>query len=202
MGNFYEKLGYRINYYRKLNGMTLEQLGDRLGVGKSTVRKYEKGMIRVSHEKLEEISRILGIDISLLYGEEIISEVVEVPLYGQISCGGGSVIYEEKLDELPTPKNWVDHGLHFFLTAKGDSMIGAKIHEGDLLLIKKTEEVENGEIAAVVINDECVLKRVYRDNGSFTLVSENPNYRPIHFNPNNDNNIRIIGKLKKSITDF
>lgn len=202
MNNFYKELGARIKHYRKQAGMTLEQIGERIGVGKSTVRKYEYGMIKISHERLEKIANTLGIDVALLYGESVSNEVVEVPLYGNISCGDGTVIFEEKETYVTSPKDWVDHGLYFYLTAKGDSMIGAKIHEGDLLLIQRQEEVENGEIAAVAIENECVLKRVYKENGSFTLVSENPNYSPIRFNPNTDTSIRIIGKLKKSITQF
>ncbi|MGM8215143.1 LexA family protein [Bacillaceae bacterium W0354] len=202
MNEFYKNLGSKIRYYRTLSNMTLEQLGNKIGVGKSTVRKYEHGLIKISHERLEDVANALGIDVSLLYGEEIASDVVEVPLYGNISCGNGSVIFEQEEGYLKSPKNWVDNGIYFYLTAKGDSMIGARIHEGDLLLIQKTNTVENGEIAAVVIDDECVLKRVYKDNGGFTLISENPNYPPVSFDPQTDKNIRIIGKLKKAITQF
>lgn len=200
--NFYKELGSKIKHYRQSVNMTLEQLGDRVGVGKSTIRKYENGLIRVSHERLEQIANVLNVDVALLYGEEIAGDVADVPLYGSISCGNGSVIFETQEDYITSPKEWVNNGFHFYLTAQGDSMIGAKIHEGDLLLIQRTEDVENGEIAAVVIDNECVLKRVYKEDGSFTLVSENPNYKPIHFNPNMDLNIRIIGKLRKAITQF
>ncbi len=202
MTEFYKELGKRIEYYRKASGLSLEELGKRIGVGKSTVRKYEQAMIKVSHERLEAISNALGIDVSLLYGEGLQDDVVEVPLYGSIACGNGTVIYENQEGYVASPKNWVDNGIFFYLTAKGDSMIGAKIHEGDLLLIRKQENVENGEIAAVVIEDECVLKRVYKNKHSFTLISENPNYPPKEFNPKTDKNIRIIGKLEKSITQF
>lgn len=200
--NFYKELGRRIKHYRLQSGMTLEELGERIGVGKSTVRKYETGLIKVSHGKLEAISNALGIDVALLYGEEVSSDVVEVPLYGSISCGNGSVIYERTEGYVKTPKEWVENGISFYLTAKGDSMTGAKIHEGDTLLIQKQEDVENGEIAAVVVDEECVLKRVYKNDDSVTLVSENPAYPPIHFKPEQDRHIKIIGKLKKSITQF
>lgn len=202
MTDFYKKLGANIKHYRTLSGMSLEELGNRIGVGKSTVRKYENALIRVSRERLEAISNALGIDVALLYGEEIQDDVVEVPLYGSISCGDGSVIYEEQEGYVTSPKEWVDGGIHFYLTAKGDSMIGARIHEGDLLLIKKQDVVENGEIAAVVIEDECLLKRVYKNEKTFTLVSENPDYPPIDHNPSTDKHIRIIGRLEKAITQF
>lgn len=202
VNSFYVELGKRIKYYRDLAGLSLEELGNRIGVGKSTIRKYENALIRVSHERLEDISNALDIDVSLLYGEEVQDDVVEVPLYGSISCGNGSVIYEEREGYITSPKSWVEGGIYFYLTAKGDSMIGAKIHEGDLLLIKKQEFVENGEIAAVVIDDECLLKRVYKNKNTFTLISENPDYPPINYNPTEDRHIRIIGRLEKAITQF
>lgn len=202
MEEFYIDIGKRIMGYRKEKKFTLEQLGDLIGVGKSTVRKYENGMIRITHDRMLDISNALGIDVSLLYGESIEKEIVNVPLYGNIACGDGNIIFDTAEDTFKTPKNWVDEGIYFYLRAKGDSMIGAKIHEGDLLLIKQQEIVENGEIAAVAIDDDCVLKRVYRDNNSLTLISENPNYEPIRFNPNTEKSIMIIGKLVKSITEF
>lgn len=202
MNSFYENLGGQIKHYRNTSGMSLEELGKRIGVGKSTVRKYEVGSIKVSHGRLEQISNALGIDVSLLYGEEVQNEVVDVPIYGSISCGNGSVIYESVEGYMKSPKEWVDNGIYFYLTAKGDSMTGAKIYEGDLLLVQKQSDVENGEIGAVAIDNECVLKRIYKNKESFTLVSENPNYAPIIFNPKTDANIKIIGKLKKAITQF
>lgn len=202
MNPFYVELGNKIKHYRTVSGLSLEELGNRIGVGKSTVRKYENALIRVSRDRLEDISNALGIDVTLLYGEEIQDDVVDVPLYGAISCGNGSVIYEEQEGYITSPKSWVDKGIYFYLTAKGDSMIGARIHEGDLLLIKKQDEIENGEIGAVVIDEECVLKRIYKNEKSFTLVSENQNYAPINFNPTTDKNIKIIGKLEKAITNF
>lgn len=202
MKDFYIEVGERIRKYRKLSNLTLEELGNRIGVQKSTVRKYETGMIRVSHEKLETIAGVLGIDVSLLYGEGAKSDIIQIPVYGRISCGGGAVIYEEPLGQKMIPKSWAEHGIHFFLTAQGDSMTGAKIHEGDMLLIRRQESVEDGEIAAVVVDDECFLKRVYRNNGTFTLVSENPNYPPIIFDPADGECIRILGKLVRSITVF
>lgn len=202
MSDFYTDLGNRIKYYRTLSNMSLEELGNRIGVGKSTVRKYEIGSIKVSHKRMEQLASALGIDVALLFGEELNGEVVDVPLYGEISCGGGSVIYESTEEYISTPKEWVKDNIFLYLTAKGDSMVGARIHEGDLLLIKKQVDLENGEIGAVVIDDECVLKRIYKNNGTFTLVSENPKYPPIEFDPQSDQNIRIIGKLVKSITQF
>lgn len=77
-------------------------------------------------------------------------------------------------------------------------MAGARIQEGDLLLIRKQPEVEKGEIAAVLIEGDAVLKRVYLNNNQMVLQSENPKYPPV-FAPPTD--VRIIGKLKKIVID-
>lgn len=199
--DFYKEVGKRIKYYRDLKGITLEHIGDKIGVGKSTVRKYENGLIKIDHNRLSDIAYVLGIDVALLYADELQFELIDVPLYGEISCGEGSVIYEDPEDYVSTPRNWINNDIYFYVTAIGDSMVGAKINEGDLLLIRQQPIVENGEIAAVVIDNDILLKRVYRENGKFSLISENPNYPPVSFDPSTDQHIRILGKLKKSITD-
>lgn len=204
MNNFYEQVGSRIRKYRTLKQITLEQLGNKIGVGKSTVRKYENGLIRIDHDRMNDIANTLGIDVALLYGDEVQFEQIDVPLYGNISCGDGNVVYEIPEEYIVTPKKWIDNDVYFYLKAIGESMVGANVKEGDLLLIRQQPEIENGEIAAVVIEDEVVLKRVYKQNGTFTLVSDNPDksFPPRNFNPETDKHIRILGKLKKSITNY
>ena len=82
----------------------------------------------------------------------------------------------------------------FCLEAKGDSMINARIFDGDIVFIKQQPDVENGEIAAVVMGDDATLKRVYKYDGTIQLRAENPMYAPMTFTGEQLNNIRIIGK--------
>lgn len=84
----------------------------------------------------------------------------------------------------------------FCLIAKGDSMINARIMDGDIVFIKKQPMVENGEIAAVAIDDEATLKRFYKDEstGTVTLVAENPAYAPMVFTASSQKNVYILGK--------
>lgn len=126
----------------------------------------------------------------------ISEDIVYVPVVGHISCGGGTLVYDDIETYEPIPKRWAKGGEYFCLRAKGDSMTGARIHEGDLLLIRKQPEVENGEIAAVMIENEVVLKRVYRSDGQLILQSENPKYPPIVVPPAE---AKVVGKLKKII---
>jgi repressor LexA len=130
----------------------------------------------------------------------IASEIAMLPIVGRICCGEGSSAYEDIEGYEPTPKEWINGGNYFYLRAKGDSMTGARIYDGDLLLIREQPDVENGEIAAVVVNNEdAVLKRVYRSDGQIVLQSENQNYPPIFAPPVQ---IRIIGKLKRTIIKY
>lgn len=80
--------------------------------------------------------------------------------------------------------------------AKGDSMIGARIYDGDIVFIRQQDIVEDGEIAAVLIEDEATLKRVYydREAGVLSLFAENPKYKTMRFSGEELNHIRILGK--------
>ena len=81
-------------------------------------------------------------------------------------------------------------------------MINARIMDGALLLIRRQNDVDNGEIAAVLIDGEAVLKRVYKTEDTIILQSENPMYKPIILKRNDMKDVRIIGKLKKVILNF
>ncbi|MNT52139.1 LexA repressor [compost metagenome] len=81
-------------------------------------------------------------------------------------------------------------------------MINARIHDGDLLLIRRQDDVEDGEIAAVLIGETIYLKRVFKNDGNLSLYSENPTYGPIHQNESNFETIKILGKLKKIVINM
>lgn len=129
-----------------------------------------------------------------------IPNFASLPIVGSISCGNGTLAYQDIEGYEETPKSWLNGGKYFYLRAKGDSMINARISEGDLLLIREQEEVENGEIAAVQIDGDAVLKRVYKKGNTLILQSENPKYEPIIVD--GSKNIQIIGKLKKVVLNF
>ena len=82
----------------------------------------------------------------------------------------------------------------FCLRCNGDSMVGARIKDGDVVFIRQQPEVENGEIAAVIIDDEATLKRVYLSADKIILQPENPRYEPFVFVGEELSQIRIIGK--------
>ena len=116
-----------------------------------------------------------------------------LPVLGSIACGEPIYAEEEHESFISTDANL---DADFCLRACGDSMIGARIHDGDMVFIRAQDAVDNGQIAAVIINDEATLKRVYYypDEGKLILSPENPKYPPLVYIGEELNSIKIIGK--------
>lgn len=211
----YLRIGKLLKLRRESLNLSQQEVAEYVNVTKSAVSRWESGGVEnIGRSKIQGLSEILQMSpVKIILGEEpenlppvktdTISPpdttVVLVPIVGRISCGNGVFAYEDIEGYEPTPKEWLAGGDHFYLRAKGDSMIGARIHEDDLLLIRKQPVVENGEIAAVMVEEEALLKRVYRNNGQLVLQSENPKYPPIFAPPAETT---IIGKLKKVVINF
>ncbi len=209
----------RIKSLREQLKMTQEELARKTGYKtRSAINKIESGNRDINQSQIVDFAKALGVTPAYLMGwedgQELVSKynkqiankvadeyykVVKLPVYSSIACGEPCMVAENIASYEVTPKSWLNGGEYFYLIAKGDSMIGARIHEGDLLLIRKQPTVEEGEIAAVVIEDECTLKRVYHHNGTLVLQAENPKYAPIIIKKGN---VRIIGKLNKVIIKY
>ena len=115
----------------------------------------------------------------------------KIPLLGSIACGAPILAQEHIEDYLDLPGH-----IHadFALTCKGDSMINARIFDGDVVYIRQQDTVDNGEIAAVLIDGEATLKRVRLFDDHISLEPENPQYRPIVLWGEDMNTAHIIGK--------
>jgi repressor LexA len=116
----------------------------------------------------------------------------EVPLVGRIAAGSPILAKEDIEDVIPLPTDLVGQGPVFMLTVKGDSMIEAGILDGDLVVVRRQPNAEDGEIvAALVDGEEATVKRLRREQGSVVLVSENPAYEPMVFS----DGVEILGKV-------
>ncbi|WP_240688424.1 transcriptional repressor LexA [Anoxybacillus sp. ST70] len=200
-------VGEKIKEFRLKRGMSQEELADLLGTTKQTVSRYETGERKANQDVLFKLSEIFKVSIDDFFPSKKENEVksivfTKLPIVGAVSCGNGVLAYQEIEGYEEVPTSWLNGGEYFFLRAKGDSMINARIMDGDLLLIRRQDDVENGEIAAVLIDGEAVLKRVYKTNGTIILQSENPKYQPIVLQKDNMKDVRIIGKLKKVVLNF
>ena len=114
-----------------------------------------------------------------------------VPLLGTIACGDPITATENQEGDVEIPENI---RADFALQCKGDSMINARIFDGDIVYIREQPMVEDGEIAAVLIGDEATLKRVHLYDDHIVLEAENPKYRPYTYWGEDMNTVRILGK--------
>lgn len=183
-------------------GLTLEDVGSFVGVGKSTVRKWERGDIEnMKRDKINLLSQVLKLSpLTFITGEveygmpdNIIPlpKTKAVPLLGTIACGKPILAVENvscyvRIDE--------EVKVDFALECKGDSMINARIFDGDVVYIREQPDVENGEIAAVLIGEEATLKKVYKYPSKIVLCPENPLYDNIVYSEEKMNEVRILGK--------
>ena len=190
----------RLKTLRKSKKMTQDELAAALGTSKQTIHRYENGIItNIPPEKVEKLAAALGTTPSELMGwsqTDLPSgakpiSTKRLPVLGEIACGNPIFATEEHESYIAA-----DGGLDadFCLVAHGDSMIGARINDGDIVFIRSQPDVENGEIAAVVIDDEATLKRVYHLKNGLQLLSENPKYPPMVFTFEEHENILILGK--------
>lgn len=186
---------------RKAIGMSAERLAETLGVSPATIYRYENGDIeKVPGDRLAPIAAALNTTPAYLMGWENdalptniipMPETRKIPLVGAIACGD-PILAEENIEEyVSIPK---DLAGDFALTCKGDSMINARIFDGDIVYIRQQDTVESGEIAAVLIDGEATLKRVRLFPDHIILEPENPMYKPHSYWNEEMNTIRILGK--------
>jgi len=119
-----------------------------------------------------------------------------IPLLGCIAAGVPIWAEQNFEDYLPIPPPIFGGGELFALHVRGDSMTGAGIRDGDIAVIKKQDCVENGEIAAILIEQEVTLKRVYLSSKSLVLKSENPTFEDLKFAAGKSDTIRILGRYR------
>ncbi len=193
----------RIKEFRKKKGYTLQMLADEVMTSKQNVQRYESGAVaNIPHGMIENLAAALDTTPAVLMGwsEPIPSfnnimpiTKKKLPIIGNIACGE-PIYAEEEHESYVCADSGIDAS--FCLRAQGDSMIGARIHDGDIVFIREQSMVDNGNIAAVVINDEATLKRVYYypDEGKLILSPENPKYAPMVFLKHELDSIKILGK--------
>lgn len=180
------------------------ELSERTGIPKSALQRYATGQTeKIPIDRLEKIANAIGSSAAYLMGWESapdaklpaniipMPEMRKIPLLGNIACGA-PILADDHIEEyIDIPKHV---NADFALTCKGDSMINARIFNGDIVYIRQQEEVVNGEIAAVLIDDEATLKRVRLFEDRISLEPENPQYRPIVLWGDEMNTVRILGK--------
>lgn len=206
MANF----GSILKNLRTSRGITQGELATMLDISRSTVGMYETGGREPDFETMEAIADIFNVDMDYLMGRTQVErkhpispprkkippgfrplpEMVQVPLVGRIACGK-PITAEENIERMVcVPAKW---RATFTLTCEGSSM-EPKIHDGDLVAIRSQPTVENGEVAAVRIDGEATLKRVYLHESFIELRAENPAFESIILAKEEMNTVTIEGK--------
>lgn len=175
------------------------------GVNRASLSDLKFGRAeKLSSSNLVKIAKYFGVSVEYLLGQETSEDIFskyglspitkkKIPLLGEIACGQPIFANEDRESYVMSGTNLE---ADFCLTAKGDSMINARINDGDVIFIRKQNAVENGEIAAVIIDDEATLKRVYYypEQNRLVLAAENTAYAPLVFVGEELDHIYILGK--------
>lgn len=187
---------------RKRENLNQSELANAIGVSRSAIGMYESGQREPDFETMEAIADYFNVSMDYLHGKSYdnifqykniipMPNMKKVPLVGTIACGEPILAVENIECEVEMPEN-----IHadFALRCKGDSMIDAHIYDGDIVYIRQQPIVDNGEIAAVLIDDEATLKRFYRNGDTVTLMPCNPKCTPFVYTGEQLNDLRILGK--------
>ncbi len=198
----------RLTAAMKERGIRATDLALKTGLSKARISQYVNGRYVPKSDAILLLSEALGVSPLWLMGDEgsdsrnsysLPAKVTPLrlcryPVLGEIACGKPILAQEDHEAGYVTA---AATGADFCLTAKGDSMIGARIFDGDQVFIQQTEMVDNGEIAAVVVSDdEVTLKRVYYypDEEKLVLAPENADYEPLVFVGEELDHIHILGR--------
>lgn len=197
-------LGDRIKKARLDRGLTLLEVAERLGKTEATIQRYESGNIKnLKNDTIEDLASVLNVSPAYLMGWDtdfiptnIISlspTTVKIPVLGKIACGDPITAEENLIGYRYESPDLLPSGKLIYLQAKGDSM-EPTIPNGSYVLIREQPDVENGEIAAVLVNGdtEATLKRVKKQGDTVFLMPDNPRHEPYVIT--SDNPARIIGK--------
>ena len=201
----------RIKNRRQELGMSVEELADILNKNKATIYRYENGDIgKVPYDILEPLSEALDVSIGYLLGSEDtienrplpenlkpITKVNRIPIVGSIAAGK-PILAEEDIESYLILNQ--EYKADFALSIRGDSMIDAGINDGDLALIIKDRPIINGEIYAVLVDDDATLKKVYKNDNFLTLQPCNSKYEPLMVKE--EDNPYIIGKLSGIVRKY
>lgn len=199
MAQLYEN----IKYYRKQNGWSQAELAKRTGyTDRTSIAKIENGSVDLPQSRIAKFAEVFGVTESKLMGLDdrqkttiknlVPFEVKQIPLLGKIACGK-PIFAAEEHDSYVTAR-----GIHadFALEAQGDSMIGDRIHNGDIVFCRNQPQVDNGEVAVVIVKDEATLKHFYYypDRGMVILKASNPAYEDLIYMDDEMAEIRVLGK--------
>lgn len=208
--------GERLKEALDKRNLSAAELSRRTGISEGMISQYKSGAYVAKQKKLELFSKALNVSIPWLMGQDVPMElnslptdavpynpvIHEIPILGYISAG--LPLYAEEHVEGYTYTDRNGGAEYFALRVKGDSMSAANINDGSLLIVRRQERVENGEIAVVMVNkDNATVKRFKQDGNAIQLIpqSYNPQHQIQIYDLNKDS-IKVLGKVVECKIEF
>ncbi len=192
-----EILSENIRFQLDKHSMEQSDLADKLGVSQSSVSHWINGNKYPRIDTIEKMAEIFNVRKSDITDEpRSRSNSKRIPLIGTIAAGQ-PILAEQNIEDYFSLDNKIK--ADFCLKIKGDSMINVNIMDGDIVFIRKQDDLEDGEIGAVLVDDSATLKRFFRENGSVILQSENFTYKPMVISKGE---VRILGKMVASLRQY
>jgi len=189
----------RLRHLMEEFNLTTYSLAEAVFLTPATISRYMNGKMEPRRNTIEVLAKYFSVNPAWLMGTEGVERYLEnkpgckkIPVVGTIAAGQPILAQEyiEGYEYVPEHIN-----VDFCLRVKGDSMINARILDGDLVYVRHQPDIENGEIAAVLIDrHDATLKRVYKLDGSVILRAENPSYPDMIFTRKEAKTIQILGK--------
>lgn len=179
------------------------EMARRLCVSQGTYSLWENDKVKIDNESLQNLADFFGVSVDYILGREESNRPPKsrrgkwIPVYGEIAAGIPIEAIEDIIDYEEIPDEMAATGDYIALRIKGDSM-EPRIKEGDVVIIRRQENVENGEIAAVMVNgDNATLKQIKREDNGLWLISSNQAYPPVFYTRKECAQlpIRILGRL-------
>ncbi len=199
-------LGEKIRKLRKENGWRQDQLADILNkefglkIDRVMISKWETGYQTPVLYTISCLAKVFDVSIDFLNGDGIVKhnkKGITIPVLGYVRAGIPIEAVEDVLDYEEISADMASKGEHFALSIKGDSM-EPKISEGDVVIVRKQNIVENGELAVVLVNgNDATVKKFYMNDNGVTLISTNPSYEPFYYSKEQVEKlpVQIIGKV-------
>lgn len=198
--------GNRLKQLREEKGLSQSEVAKIIGVGRTTYLKWENGENQPTR-KLDQLSQFFGVSIDYLLGKSDVKNIksknlhsrgIRIPVLGRVVAGIPIEAVEEILDYEEITPELAATGEFFALKIRGHSM-EPRMMEGDVVIVRKQEDVESGDVAIVLVNgNEATVKRVKKQEEGITLIATNTSVYEPHFYSNKEIKnlpVQILGKV-------
>ena len=170
---------------------TIKELADSLGISAPSAHDQVNQLVRKGYVKRES-RKARGLTVVREPMDDVL-ELLVVPIVGSVAAGQPILAEENVIGEVLVDSRAVRSGRCFALEVRGDSMIGAGIHDRDLVVVREQPVAESGDIVVALLDQEATVKRLFVRDERIELRPENPTHRPMPIGP--DDGLRILGKV-------